>query len=98
MTDFQELILIAVEGLGDEAHSRAVREAIEKATEKRVSISSFYLNIQKLCEMEYLIYRDSEELYPERGMRPRRYYTVTPQGRRAKAEGQAKSFRTLNWA
>lgn len=81
MTDFQQLILLVIDHLGDNAYGVPIAEKLEELTWKRVSTGALYVNLESLEAEEFIISRLSDEVYPERGNRPRRYFTVTPKGK-----------------
>jgi PadR family transcriptional regulator PadR len=79
LRDFEQLVLLAVLHLGDQAHGVAIVEAIEARTSRSVSRSALYVTFDRLEAKGYL----TSELKPggdDRGGRSRRYVRVTRRG------------------
>jgi len=77
--EFEQLVLLAILHLGDEAYGVAVVDAIESRTGRSVSRSSLYITFDRLESKGYL----TSELRPgtgERGGKLRRYVAVTRLG------------------
>lgn len=86
--EFEQIILLAVLQLGEEAYGVAIVEEIESRTGRSVSRSSLYVTFDRL-EGKGLL---SSELKPgpeSRGGRHRRYVTVTVSGLAALRESRA---------
>ena len=77
--EFEQIVLLAILRLGDEAYAIPVREEIEARTGRRVARGALYTALDRLEVKGCLRSRMSVPL-PERGGRSRRYYTVTPSG------------------
>ena len=79
--EFEQLLLLAVLRLGDDAYGVTIRRAIEEATGRRVTAGAVYTALGRL-EQRRLVVSAPGETIPERtGMR-RRYYRVLPEGAR----------------
>lgn len=79
--EFEQLLILAVLQLGDEAYGVTIRRAIEDATGRNLSAGAVYTALGRL-ETRGLIASTPGESIPERtGMR-RRYYRVQPEGAR----------------
>jgi PadR family transcriptional regulator PadR len=79
--EFEQLLLLAVLRLGDDAYGVTIRRAIEEATGRRVTAGAVYTALGRL-ESRGLVASRAGETAPERtGMR-RRYYRVQPEGAR----------------
>ena len=77
--EFEQLVLLAILHLKDEAYGVSIVDAIEERTERSVSRSSMYVTFDRLEDKGYL----SSELRPgdeTRGGRFRRYVRVTSRG------------------
>jgi DNA-binding PadR family transcriptional regulator len=83
--EFEQLVLLSVLRLGDEAYAIPIREEIEKRTGRSVSRGAIYITLDRLEQKGYLDSWRSDPL-PERGGRSRRYYRVRPLGVRAVKE------------
>jgi PadR family transcriptional regulator PadR len=77
--EFEQIVLIAVLRLGDQAYAIPVREEIEARTGRTVARGALYTALDRLESKRCLRSRMSDPL-PERGGRSRRYYSVTPAG------------------
>jgi PadR family transcriptional regulator, regulatory protein PadR len=77
--EFEQIVLLAILRLRDEAYAIPIREEIEARTGRRVSRGALYTALDRLEAKRCLRSRMSDPL-PERGGRSRRYFTVTPTG------------------
>lgn len=86
--EFEQLVLLAVLHLGDEAYGVEIARAIEERADRRVSRSALYVTFDRLEAKHYL----ESELRPgghTRGDRLRRYVRVAPAGIQALRESHA---------
>jgi DNA-binding PadR family transcriptional regulator len=77
--EFEQLVLLAVLHLRDEAYGVAIVDAIEERARRSVSRSALYVTFDRLEAKGFL----TSELNPgseSRGGRMRRYVRVTPEG------------------
>lgn len=77
--EFEQLVLLAVLQLGDEAYAVPVRDLIVARAGRNVARGALYTSLERLEGKGLLASRLGDPL-PERGGRPRRYFTVTPEG------------------
>jgi PadR family transcriptional regulator, regulatory protein PadR len=77
--EFEEIVLLAVLRLEDEACAIPVREEIVRCTRRRVARGALYTALERLEEKGLLSSRTSAPS-PERGGRVRRYFKVTARG------------------
>jgi PadR family transcriptional regulator PadR len=77
--EFEQIVLLAILRLGDEAYAIPVRAEIEARTGRSVARGALYTALERLETKKCLRSRMSDPL-PERGGRSRRYYAVTPAG------------------
>jgi PadR family transcriptional regulator PadR len=77
--EFEQIVLLAVLHLGDEAYGVAIVDAIEHRTGRTVSRSALYVTFDRLETKGFLtsVLRTGDET---RGGKLRRYVTVTPAG------------------
>jgi PadR family transcriptional regulator PadR len=80
--EFEQLVLLAVLQLGDEAYAVPMRQVIERAAARSVSRGALYTTLERL-EAKGLLSSQMGEPTIERGGRARRYHSVTPAGLRA---------------
>lgn len=80
--EFEQLILFAVLELGDDAHGGAIRETIERRTGRLASSGAIYTALSRMGERGYV---ESWIGEPQEGRagRPRKYYSLLPEGARA---------------
>jgi DNA-binding PadR family transcriptional regulator len=79
---FEELALLAIAHLGEEAYGLQIRELIEQAQQRPVSLSAVYTTLERMERKKYLTY----EVVPggeDRGGKPKRRYELTMAGRNA---------------
>ena len=77
--EFEQMVLLAILRVGDEAYAIPVREEIEQRTGRAVARGALYTALERLEAKKCLRSHMSAPL-PERGGRSRRYYAVTPAG------------------
>lgn len=80
--EFEQIVLLAILRLGEDAYAIPVRAEIEERTGRTVARGALYTALERLEGKGCLSSRLSEPL-PERGGRSRRYYSVTATGRAA---------------
>ena len=80
--EFEQLVLLAVLQLGDEAYAVPIRQAIEKAATRSVSRGALHTTLERL-EAKGLLSSRMADPTTDRGGRARRYHAVTPAGLRA---------------
>lgn len=73
--EFEELVLLAVLSQGDNAYGVTVRQALEEATNRVITIGSLYTTLARL-EEKGLVESWLGEATPERGGRAKRHYKV----------------------
>jgi PadR family transcriptional regulator PadR len=76
---FEQIVLLAVLGLGEEAYGRAVLRAAQAPSEgvRSISAGAVYATLDRL-ELKGLLTSRVEDGTPERGGRARRFYRLTP--------------------
>jgi DNA-binding PadR family transcriptional regulator len=77
--DFEQMVLLALLRLGNEAYGMEVREEIEKRTGKDVSYGAVYTTLDRL-ERKGLVTYTLGEATSERGGRAKKYFRVLPAG------------------
>ena len=75
--EFEQVVLLAVLRLGDEAYAPSVRDEILRCTGRDVSRGSIYITLDRLETKGYLKSRLADPT-PERGGRAKRYYALRP--------------------
>jgi len=83
--EFEEVILLTVAILGEEAYAVTVTQELEQKTGRVVGFSSVHTTLQRLEEKHYLS-SSMGGATAERGGRRKRFFTVTALGRKALME------------
>ena len=77
--EFEQLVLLAVLQLDQEAHGAGIGRLLETDAGRRVSRGALYSALDRLERKDFLTWR-VEGSTPERGGLPRRLFTVTTEG------------------
>ncbi len=77
--EFEQVVLLAILRLQEDAYAIPIREEIEAKTGRAVARGALYTALDRLEDKRCLRSRMSAPL-AERGGRSRRYFTVTPAG------------------
>jgi PadR family transcriptional regulator len=80
--EFEQLVLIAILRLEDDAYGATIRREIEARTDRRLSISAVYTTLDRL-EQKSLVRSWVGDPTPERGGRRRKHFALEPAGARA---------------
>ncbi len=82
LSRIEEIILLAIWRLGDEAYGMSIREEVIKATSKKWLLGAIYGPLGRLQKNGYVTTIKGEPT-PERGGRAKVYYRVTKKGKDA---------------
>ena len=82
--DFEQLILLALVRLGEDAYGVTIRQEIEARTGRAVSPGALYTALDRLEKRGFVSSRLGEPT-PERGGKRKRLYTLDAAGERALA-------------
>jgi PadR family transcriptional regulator, regulatory protein PadR len=77
--EFEQIVLLAVLRLDDEAYAVSIGDEIFRCTGREVSRGSIYITLDRLETKGYLRSRLADPT-PERGGRAKRYYMLRPRG------------------
>ena len=77
--EFEQLVLLAIMRLGDEAYGVTIRRAIQERTGRDVSAGAVYTTLSRLEKRGFVSSRMGETA-PERTGQRRRYYRVEREG------------------
>jgi DNA-binding PadR family transcriptional regulator len=80
--EFEQMVLLAILRLEDNAFALSVLRELDKQAGRRVSRGALYKTLERLDE-KGLVEWEVEETTPGRGGHPRRRFSVTPTGVRA---------------
>ena len=85
--EFEQVVLLAILRLGEEAYAVSIRDEILACTGRDVSRGSIYITLDRLETKGYL--RSSfGDPTPERGGRAKRYYALRPRAIEALRESR----------
>jgi PadR family transcriptional regulator, regulatory protein PadR len=93
--EFEELVLLTVAALGDEAYGVSIQQDIEARCNRSISIGALHATIARLEEKGFLKSWLGGAT-PERGGRSKRYYELTPAGKKILSE--TKNLRDTLWS
>ena len=79
LAEFELYVMLAIAQLGEEAYGAAVRQEIERRTQRPVSIGALYATLARLDAKGLITVRTASPELGRRG-RARRYCLLTPQG------------------
>ena len=82
LTKAEEILLLAILRLKDNAYGVAIKQHIQKTTGKALPYGTLYFILEQLTKKGY-VKRSTGESKPERGGRSRIYYTLTSEGNKA---------------
>jgi PadR family transcriptional regulator, regulatory protein PadR len=77
--DFEQLVLLGVLRLGDQAYGAAIRQEIAERSGRDVSINAVYTTLDRL-ERKGFLRSSVGEPTAQRGGRRRKYYELCPSG------------------
>lgn len=89
--EFEQVTLLAVARLKEEAYGVTIRKEIEDRSSRKVAIGSVYAALERM-ERKGMILSTVGEPTPERGGRAKRYFELSPAGLKALLDARA----TLN--
>jgi PadR family transcriptional regulator, regulatory protein PadR len=79
--EFEELVLLMVATLHDEAYGVAILEGLEEKLEKKVSISAIHVALKRIEDKGFVKSRFGG-ITEDRGGRRKKFYAVTGLGKR----------------
>jgi DNA-binding PadR family transcriptional regulator len=77
--EFEQMVLLSVMRLGEDAYGLAVKDELESVAGRSPSSGALYTTLDRM-ERKGLLKSYAGEASSERGGRPRRYVKLTPQG------------------
>ena|SRR5947209_7941363 len=91
---FEEFVLVATLRLGEQAYGAKIRQTVEEATGRSVSIGAVYATLDRLERKGFVSSRQGEAT-PERGGRAKRYFRVQGAGVQVLNETRAARNRLM---
>jgi PadR family transcriptional regulator len=77
--EFEQIVLLAILRLGDDAYGVPIRIEIERRTRRSVTVGALYRTLDRLEDKGYVSSAFSDST-PERGGRSKRYFTLKALG------------------
>ena len=93
--EFEQVVLLAVVRLGEDAYGARIRREIEERSGRPVTIGAAYVTLDRLVEKGYLRAREADGS-EERGGRAKRFFSVTAAG--IAALEATRELQTRMWA
>ena len=90
--EFEQLILLALARLGNDAYGVTIRETLVERTDRRPSFGAIYSTLRRL-EHKGLVRSFMGEPEPVRGGKAKKHITLTPRGRAAIRDAHAAVVR-----
>lgn len=94
LTRMEELLLLSVWKLQDEAYGLEIKQHLSELLDKNLSVGAIYVPLKRLKKRGYLASWDSEPT-DERGGRSKRFYKLTSKG--VSALQHVKSIQEKTW-
>jgi len=82
LTRTEEIILLAIYRLGDNAYGITIREEVEAQVGKAYSVGAIYVPLERMTKRGLLETRTGSPT-AERGGRAKRFYKIMPEGKDA---------------
>lgn len=92
--EFEEIVLLTVGVLYDEAYGVAIKQEIERRLRRKVSVGALQSALRRMEKKGYLNSREGEA-NRKRGGKPKRFFNITAYGK--KALEYSKDVRTELW-
>ena len=77
--EFEEMVLLTVGVLGNEAYAISIKHKLEESTDRSVSVGALHSALNRLEEKQYVSSRMGEAT-KTRGGKRKRFYAVSPLG------------------
>jgi len=88
--EFEQLILLALFRLSDNAYGATIHHEVQKRTRRPISISAVYTTLDRLAEKGMVDSRIGEPT-PRRGGRRKKFFSLRPEG----AQALSQSYRVF---
>lgn len=87
LTKSEEILLLAIWRLKDNAYGVTIRKQVMKVTGDKMTYGTLYSALDQLVKKEY-VFKTIGDPTPERGGRRKIFYTITPKGFEALKQSQ----------
>lgn len=91
--EFEQVVLLAILRLGDNAYGVTIRSEIAACTKREPAPGALYTTLDRM-EEKGIVRSRLGEATPQRGGRAKRYFTLTREGRTALVSAQ-RAYKTL---
>jgi len=88
LSDFEQLVLLSVLRLGDDAHGGTIRGDLDDTADRSVVAATIYVALSRL-EQRGMVRSWMADPTPVRGGKAKRYYALEPQGIEALRDAKA---------
>lgn len=78
--EWEQLVLLAILHLGDEAYALPLRARLDKCVGRSVARGALYRTLDRLEQKQFLTHKMHDDDGPLRGGHPRRRFKVTSRG------------------
>src|SRR5688500_6375180 len=85
--EFEELVLLAVQLLGETAYGVTVRQKVSAAKGQDIAVGAIYASLERLEQKGFISSREGEKT-AERGGRAKRYFRIEAAGALALSEAE----------
>lgn len=92
LTEFEQMILLAVVRLGDDAYGVSICDEIEARSGRTISVAAAYTALERL-EARGFVNSWTAEASPVRGGRAKKHFAVQPEGAAALRESRGAMAR-----
>lgn len=92
--EFEEIVILTVGILDDNAYGVAIKDAIEDKVGREVSVGALQTTLRRLEKKGFLAAQQGASS-PARGGRPKLFFSITPYGK--KAIQQSREIRNTLW-
>jgi len=88
LKEFEQLVLLAVLRLGEDAYGGRIREDLEETASRGVSVATIYVALSRL-EQRGFVRSWMSDPTPVRGGKSKKYYALEAEGREALRDAKA---------
>lgn len=92
--EFEEIVILTVGILGDNAYGVTIKDEIEDRVQREVSVGALQTTLRRLEKKGFLAAKQGDTS-PSRGGRPKLYFSITPYGKKAIQE--SREVRNALW-
>ncbi|MBX2874296.1 MAG: PadR family transcriptional regulator [Saprospiraceae bacterium] len=85
--EFEEIVILTVGVLGDNAYGVAIKDEIEDRVKREVSVGALQTTLRRLEKKGFLAAKQGATS-PTRGGRPKLFFSITPYGKKAIQESR----------